>query len=674
MALSRLVSAIRARPGLPLTLAGLGVVLTLIAALDPYRSSMRIVGPGLTLAGLVLARRRSGQVSLRFAVLLTLAVVLAAAAAVPQQIERADFPQYFAYLRSLAFDRDLDFANEWQHWSLPEEAVTPTGHRRIQGSIGPAVFWSPFYALAHIYVRADSAFGSGRWAADGYTGPYARATLAGTLVAAVLASFLLGSVIAARFDPVVAALAVTSAVATSTVLHYVFVQPGMAHGLTYALAAGGVWAADRVDRNPSLRAWALLGSTVGLLALVRPQAAAFGLLLAPLVLRDLSRGRLRVPWLLAAGAAAFVAFLPQMAAWKVIYGHWFTQSRELEVWAQQAGVKQQVLFRMSSWFDPRSLHLWDTLFAGDRGLFSWTPFMLIGVVGLVFAVSRFGYLALGGLLVFAATAWFNGSVATYRAGDSFGARRFDLIVPFVALSFAVILDACRRRPLVVPALVLALGALWNVGFIRLFLRNEFTGAAPLERLAAGQAGQLEDLAEDALDRAFGPPGRAFAYNALVGEYMYFNLAAEGDFDLGDPGLRYLASGWSPAVNRTGPPQYRSALYPRSCLRFPLMVAVDLRAAVTAKRPGRLEEQRLGVSLNGHRQDERPLPSEWSALVFDLPRAHALAGENTLCLEFAAGALKGDEGQRIAAHVKRIVVESKTRSWPSPLWNVRHEGR
>ena len=673
MLLPRLRKALRARPSLPIALAASGLFLALIAALDPYRTLGRVFGPGLCVAGFWLARRREGRVSLRFVVLLTLTLTLAIAAKVPQHLQRADFPQYYCYLRSLAFDRDLDFANEWAQWGYHEEAVTPTGLRRIQGSIGPALFWSPFYAMAHGYVRVDSALGSGRWPADGYALPYMRATLAGTLVAAVLASFLLGSVIAARFDPVVAGLAVTSAVATSTVLHYVFVQPGMAHGLTYALAAVGVWAADRVDRSPSLRTWALAGLVVGLLALVRPQAAAFGLLFVPLVLRDLWRRRLRPTWLLAAGAAAFAGFLPQMAAWKVIYGHWFTQSSELEAWAQQAGVKQQVLFRMSSWFDPRSLHLWDTLFAGDRGLFSWTPFMLIGVVGLVFAGSRFGSLALGGLLVFAATAWFNGSVATYRAGDSFGARRFDLIVPFVALSFAVILGACRRRPLAVPALVLALGGLWNVGFMRLWMRSEFTGAASLERLATQQAGQLEDFTEDVLEGVFGAGGRAFAYNALVGEYMYFNLAEEGDFDLGAPALPYLAGGWSPAINRSGPPQYRSAFFPRSCLRLPLMVAVDLRATVTAKRPGRLEAQRLTMSLNGHRQDERPLPSEWSALVFDLPRAQAHAGENTLCLEFATGAEKGDEGQRIAAHVKRIVLDSKTPSWPSPLWNLRHEG-
>ena len=286
----------------------------------------------------------------------------------------------------------------------------------------------------------------------------------GTLAAAVLASFLLGSLVAERVGPKVAVLAVGGAVAVSPVLYYLFILPGMAHGLTYALAAAGLVAADRAARRPSVRTWATVGLAVGLLALVRPQAAAFALVMIPVAARDLWRGRAKRPLFFAAAtAAAFVAFLPQMLAWKVIYGHWFTQNQELAQWAEQAGVSQRVLFRMSSWFDPRSLHLRDTLFAADRGLFSWHPVLLLGMLGLPFAVRRFGLLPVGGLLVFAATAWFNGSVATYRAGDSFGARRFDLVVPFAALSFAVLLETARRRPLVVPALVLAGAALVEHG-------------------------------------------------------------------------------------------------------------------------------------------------------------------------------------------------------------------
>ncbi|HEY5906830.1 MAG TPA: hypothetical protein VIZ31_02245 [Vicinamibacteria bacterium] len=675
MNLERRLRALRARLGWSGALAGLGLGFAIVAALDPFRSRARLLALLFAVAALGAARFREGRISERQWMVACFSVLLVLGLYAGPQFRRADFPQYFAYLRSLAFDRDLDFANEWSHWGYREEALTPTGHRRIQGSIGPALFWAPGYALAHGYVLLDGAFGSARYAADGFSPPYERSTLVGTLAAALLASFLLAGMIAERLGAKVAGLAVAGAVVTSPVLYYLFVLPGMAHGLTYALAAVGVWAVDRAARSPSIRAWAAVGLVTGLLALVRPQAAAFALVMVPLALRELLRGSDRRRFVLAAGAAAtgaaFLGFFPQMLAWKVIYGHWFTQNQELAQWAEQAGVNQRVLFKMSSWFDPRALHLRDTLFAADRGLFAWHPAMLLGIFGLPFAVRRFGLLPVGGLIVFAVTAWFNGSVATYRAGDSFGARRFDVVVPFAALSFAVALEALRRRPLLGPSLMLAAVGLWNVGFIVLFQRNEFKGAAPIERVAALQAGQVEDLAESVLGTAFGPPGRTFAYNLFVGEYMYFNLAEEGWFDLSRPHIGYLAGGWSDALNQAGPARYRTAFAPRACLRFPLMVAVDLTVEVRAKAPGRIEGQRMALSLNGRRHEAVDLPGQFSRLSFDLPRAEAVAGENVLCLEFERGAPKANETGLIAAHVETLLVTPKTPSWPSPIWGLAH---
>ena len=398
---------------------------------------------------------------------------------------------------------------------------------------------------------------------------------------------------------------------------------------------------------------------------MRPQAAAFALVMVPVAARDLWRGRAKpagpLLFFAAATAAAFVAFLPQMLAWKVIYGHWFTQNQELAQWAEQAGVSQRVLFRMSSWFDPRSLHLRDTLFAADRGLFSWHPVLLLGMLGLPFAVRRFGLLPVGGLLVFAATAWFNGSVATYRAGDSFGARRFDLVVPFAALSFAVLLEAARRRPLVVPALVLAGAALWNMGLIALFQRRELVGAAGLERVAALQAGQVEDAAEELMGKAFGPSGRAFAYNAFVGEYMYFNLAEDGYFDLSRAQVRYLAGGWSEPANQAGPARYRGASHPRACLRFPLMVGVDLEVKVRAKAPGRIEGQRMGLSLNGHRHPEVDLPPEFSEPLLRGSARRGPGGRERPLPRVREGGPKINEKEPIAAHVQWVLVTPPPRA-------------
>jgi len=147
----------------------LGLAWAALALLDPQRPSGIMGGPAAAALGLLLAGRPR-----RLRVVLP--AVLAAAAAVsayglPEF--RGDSASYFAYVRSAVLDRDLDFANEWEHWGYPEPARTVTGLRQNVQSVGPAVLWTPFYLLAHAYVRLG--LGAAPYPADGYSAPYRRA-------------------------------------------------------------------------------------------------------------------------------------------------------------------------------------------------------------------------------------------------------------------------------------------------------------------------------------------------------------------------------------------------------------------------------------------------------------------------------------------------------------------
>src|SRR5262245_60047209 len=120
MTSSRWPQALRKRATAPVLLAALGLLLAVVAALDPYRLVPRLLGPLLAVVGLAYARVRQGAWPRPLVVSATLALALAIGASSPTQFLRADFPQYFAYLRSMAFDRDLDFADEWAYWGFAE--------------------------------------------------------------------------------------------------------------------------------------------------------------------------------------------------------------------------------------------------------------------------------------------------------------------------------------------------------------------------------------------------------------------------------------------------------------------------------------------------------------------------------------------------------------------------
>ena len=70
----------------------------------------------------------------------------------------ADAVEYYSHLRSLYFDRDVDFANEFAHFGIltrwDKSLPTVTGHRRTVFSVGPALLWMPFYAVGDLLARA----------------------------------------------------------------------------------------------------------------------------------------------------------------------------------------------------------------------------------------------------------------------------------------------------------------------------------------------------------------------------------------------------------------------------------------------------------------------------------------------------------------------------------------
>jgi hypothetical protein len=626
----------------PPVLVTAGILWAALALFDPTRAVGAVAGPALAAAGLAF-QRLLGRPLLRLLITATFALAYGVGALSRPEFLRADFSGYYAWLRSAAFDRDLDFANEWNTWGYVEMPLTTTGHRYNQHTVGPALLWSPFFLLAHLYVKADRAVSGDRYAADGYSAPYLRSAAVGTITAAVTGAWLLGSALAPLVGAAGAGLSVVGAVASSSVLFYVFVQPGMSHGATFGMAAALVWAAHLVHAAPSRRRWIVLGLLLGAVVLMRLQAVVLALIPSALAVAQLRSGRARPRWVAEAGLVAVAMFVPQLVGWQVLYGRFLRlpAGPGLSHWASERG-----------WFEASSPRFLDVLLAADHGLFTWTPAMLVAVFGLLVALRRWRAPAAMGLAVLLATTWLNGSLADWSGSDAFGARRYDLVVPFLAFGFAALLEECRRAPLVAPALILGAFVLWNLGVMNLFRNRGLLEAAVLEDVAARQARQLRRLTEDALERVMGPAGRALAYKFFVGEYFYWNLNLAGTIDLAGTDRRYLAGGWSAPENREGPPTFRWATYPQACVRFPLdRPPQDLRTVITARAPGRLTAQTMSVTLNGRAVQQVSLAREWADVRVTLPLDLLAPGENMLCLRFSE-ALPEAEGAKAAA-ISRI---------------------
>lgn len=620
------------RPGRGRWLAFLGALWTALAVLDPVAAIPSWPGLALALGGMLeRARRRGHDHWTPFFALLS-AVYTIDAQVTPNL--GADSRSYFVWLPSVLFGRGVDFGEAFEALGLS----LPPGSPVLRGlhPIGPALVWSPFYLAAHAYVVVGRALGRVAYAADGVSLPYLRAATLGTGVIAAFGMVALFRALRTRHDAPVAAVATAAIVLGSSVPYYLAVQPAMAHALVFGLAAILVWAWVETERAPTTGHWIGLGAAFGVLVLTRWQAAVAGVLPAALAVRDLRQGRGGRGPLLAAGVALLL-LLPQSLAWRAQHGAWVTMPQG------------------TGYVDWSSPHLLDVLLSADHGLFAWTPVAVLGALGLVGGWRRWGWLAPGGLAVLGVTAWVNGGVSDWAGSDAYGARRFDLVLPLLAVGVAVTVEwaatMVARRPLLAPAALLAFLGAWNLGLTRLHTRGAFPEAAPLERVAAAEAGLLRRGVEQALGAVFGARGRNLAYRFFVGEYLYVNTLLGGTIAVGGDDARYLGPGWSGPRWHEGGPRFRWALYPRACLRIPLAGKATLKALVTARVPRRLETQAFTVFANGAPVGSGRLGPDWADVPFTLPAAALFPGENDVCFEFERG--WGEEGQQVGAQVARV---------------------
>jgi hypothetical protein len=418
--------------------------------------------------------------------MLLVCLFVASLPAVTPRIYSSDEIQYFSYLRSFWFDRDLSFENEYQYFydrgvarsdGFHEtflELRTETGRRINFGTIGCAILWSPFYAAGHLAAIATGA------PRDGFSRPYIAAVAYGSAVYGFLAVVL--AILCARrlgLDAYWAALAVWLG---TPLLFYMYVAPPFSHAcsaFTVALFTL-TWLRARDRWAPA--AMAALGAAGALMAMTREQDLFFAV--APALDWALARGGRReagdakregggaaetgaarigkreLGGVLAAAAAFLLVYAPQLVTYKILNGHF--------------GPHASVANKMK-WYAPHALQV---LVSPEHGFFVWTPLAAVALVGVALAIrrSRVGLL----LLVMALLqVYIGGSVDSWTIAGGFAQRRFIALTTVLVIGVAALqaVASSRTARRAVAALTVV-AVYWNIA-----LTAEFaTGLMDRQRL------------------------------------------------------------------------------------------------------------------------------------------------------------------------------------------------
>jgi hypothetical protein len=343
----------------------------------------------------------------------------------------SDGLRYFATLRSLVFDRDVDMTNDYRLLGVTIEDRTPRGLPANPFPVGPALLWLPFYLVACALAKGLASVGV-PIVLDGVGFVYEAPVCLASAFAAGVAFLVLRPVLTRRgpvprTDATLACLALAWA---TPAVYYAVAEPSMSHALS--LFSNALFLRAWLERENAFDAGRMVrvGAAAALCALVRWQDAV--VLAAPVV--ELGAGVIekRLPALSAARASGVLlgtfalGMLPQLVFWRALYGSWL-------VLPQGAG------------FFAGGAHVIETLVSLRHGLLMWHPVLVLPLVGLFAAPADRRRLAFSIALVFALTLWTNASVAHWWADDAFGGRRFVGVLPWLAFPAAWALGWLRAR-------------------------------------------------------------------------------------------------------------------------------------------------------------------------------------------------------------------------------------
>jgi hypothetical protein len=349
---------------------------------------------------------------------------------------RTDGEGYYLYLPAAFIDHDLTLRRTIvRRYGDPPLSVP--GIRRVSSAsgegrlldkypVGEAVMLVPFFTAGEgVALAAGSDTG-------GYSRPYQVTAAVGGLVYMLLGLALVGHLLLRWFSRMTVVVTLLATTFGTVLFHHATYDSILSHTYSFFLVAVIIRLSLSLWESPRRLTAFALGAAGGLITIVRPTNIV--VLLIPLLIgvtrvRHISqraRAVARQPALVLLGVAAFlVTLIPQIAYWRIATG-------------------RLVLYTYGNeHLDLLHPHLGEVLFSVRKGLFFWSPLLLLAVAGLPFLRRLVPQLFLPAVVFLVVDAWVISSWDTWWYGSSFGMRPFVEASPVFALGLAAALQTVR---------------------------------------------------------------------------------------------------------------------------------------------------------------------------------------------------------------------------------------
>lgn len=320
---------------------------------------------------------------------------------------------YYSYVRSLVIDGDFNFVNELQHFSISARE-TKTGMRV---NMGPAIFWLPFFLLAHLIARGD-----------GYSHIYQIFTGLGAVFYGTLGLYYSFLLTKEYFSKKIALVAILGIWLGSNLFFYTAVDPINSHPTSFLVASILIYYWHKFLKNKKLGLLVILGLLVGFLGMIRNQDMIIAL---PIVIslvwvskESIKEFFSRIGIFM---ASLILGFLPQLIVWKIVYGE----------------IKSPyfIFGGQFNWLNPQILSV---LFSSNNGLFYYSPILVLSLVGFYYLYKKNNLLTISATLSFLVYLYVVASWYLWWGGAAYGGRAFISLMPFFILGIAALLEKLRK--------------------------------------------------------------------------------------------------------------------------------------------------------------------------------------------------------------------------------------
>jgi hypothetical protein len=295
--------------------------------------------------------------------------------------------------------------------------------------IGVAIMQAPLFLVAHALTRWTNLSPSG------FSVYYQHAVGISGLLAVVAGLWVLRGLLLRHYTDGITTATLATLLFATNLYHYATLDSAWSHAYTFLLVAAFLYLTELWHERPTQRLSAWLGAVAGLIVLVRHPNALYLLFLPLYGVRDFPTLRSAVTrlvseWRMLAVMAAVVAalVLPQLLIYYAATGRPLVSS-----------------YSAVGGFHFGAPHVRDVLFSVQKGLFFWSPILLLAVAGLALLRGTARNFLLPSVVVLAATVYLIASWFDWQFGASYGHRGFVDAFPFLAIGLAALLERASGR-------------------------------------------------------------------------------------------------------------------------------------------------------------------------------------------------------------------------------------